>query len=184
VQIDVVVDVVHSIQQSPSQLVALLLKQLYTSCHFNHLLVIIIGAGQDHCSKCDADILVTELPLHVQHLPNDFPILSGSVSFKFKWMNYDPFDATLVRKSEGHSLGFKPNILHRFCFRLLSPCSNSPMLGNGEVILDEALPNIFITTTLRLPYIHHFYIVLEINQVATLQKYLCMTALLPMYSLL
>jgi hypothetical protein len=59
------VDIVYSVQECPSQFVALLSKQLYISCYFNQLLVIIIGICQDHCLKCGVNILTIEPPLIV-----------------------------------------------------------------------------------------------------------------------
>jgi hypothetical protein len=178
------VDIVHSIQQCLSQFVVLLSKQFHTSCHFNHLLVIIIGVCQDHYSKCDVNILVIELPLRIQYLPNGSPIPPKSVSFRFGWMNCNPFDIAIVCGLQGHSLGIEPHFLQYFCLILLNLCNKFLMPGNGRVTFDGALPNISVATTLWLPQVHHFYSLPKVDQVATLQHHFCWSALLPMYSLL
>jgi hypothetical protein len=124
------------------------------SCHFNHLLIIIIEICQDHCSKCNVNIVTIEPPLIVQHLSNGFSIPPKSISFKFGWMNCNPFNATLVCGTQGHSLGIELHFLHCFRVTLLCLCSKFSMPRNGRVILDEALLNFSVATTLWLPYIH------------------------------
>jgi hypothetical protein len=99
-------------------------------------------------------------------------------------MNCNPLDATIVHGLQGHSFSIEPHFLHYFHLTLLSLCNKFLMPENGGVTLDTALPNIFVATTLWLFQVHHFHVLPEIDQVATLQYYFCWSALLPMCNLL
>jgi hypothetical protein len=58
------------------------------------------------------------------------------------------------------------------------------MLGNGGASFHTVLPNISIATAINLLHINHFHVLLEVDQVATLEHHLYWSALLPMCSLL
>jgi hypothetical protein len=106
------VDIVYSIQQCPSQFVALLLKQLNKPHQFKHVMIFIPGVCFDHLAKYDVNILTIELPLIIQHLSNGSPIPLESVSFRFGWMNCNPLDATVMWRSQSHGLGIEPHLPH------------------------------------------------------------------------
>jgi hypothetical protein len=147
------VDVVHSIQECPRQFVALLPKHLYTPCGIKLLLVVIVGVNKERYLKCDVDTLMIKPLLISYHLPNGPSIPAQIVSFRFDWMNCDPFDAALVDGSQGHRLGVEPYFLCRRRIALLCLCCKRPVLRNGRIILNETLLNCSIATFLLLPLI-------------------------------
>jgi hypothetical protein len=100
------VDIVYSIQQCPSQFVALLLKQLNKPHQFKHVMIFIPGVCFDHLAKYDVNILT------IQQLSNGSPIPLESVSFRFGWMNCNPLDATVMWRSQSHGLGIEPHLPH------------------------------------------------------------------------
>jgi hypothetical protein len=140
-----------------------------------------IGVCQDHYSKCDVNILGI---LCIQDLSTRSSILPESISFRFGRMKCYPLDAAIVRRLQGHSFGIEPHFLYCFHLALLSLCSKFPIPRNGGVTNNTALPNISIATTIWLLQVHHIYVLLEIDQVATSQHHFCQYALLPMYNLL
>jgi hypothetical protein len=75
---------------------AFLPKHLHTPRGIMLLLVVIVGVDKERCLKCDVDTLAIILRFISHHLPNGPSISLQSVSFRFGWMNYDPFDAALV----------------------------------------------------------------------------------------
>jgi hypothetical protein len=97
-------------------------------------------------------------------------------------MNCNPLDAALMHNLQGLNLGIKSHFLYGFYLTLLSLCKKFPMLGNGRLTLNAALPNISIATILFLSQVHHFHFLLQVDQVATLQQHF--RALLPMCNLL
>jgi hypothetical protein len=144
------------------------------------LLVVIVGINKDCRLKCDVDILAIIQRFISNHLPNGPSIPPQSVSFRFGWMNCDPFDAALVGGSKGHRLNVEQYSLHRMRIALLCLCRKHPVLRNGGVILNETLLNCSIATFFFLPLIRHFHLVAEMDQVATLQHHFHRCALLPM----
>jgi hypothetical protein len=162
------VDVVHSVQECPRQFVALLLKHFHTPCGIKLILVVIVGVDKDRRLKCDVDTLAIIQHFISDYLPNGPSIPPQSVSFRFDWMNCDPFDAALVGGSQGHRLSVEQYSLHCRRIALLCLCRKIPVLRNGRVILNETLLNCSIATFLFLPLIRHFHLVAEMDQVATL----------------
>jgi hypothetical protein len=163
VQSVAMVDVVHSIQECPRQFVALLSKHLHTPLGIKLLLVVIVGVNKERCLKCDVDTLTIILCFISHHLPNGPSIPPRSVSFRFGWMNYDPFDATLVGRSQGHCFNVEPYSLRRRRIAFLCLCRKRPVLQNGGVILNETLLNCFVATFLSLPLIRHFHFLVEMD---------------------
>jgi hypothetical protein len=147
------VDVVHSIQECPHQFVALLPKHLHTPRGIKLFLVVIVGVNKDRRLKCDVDTLVIILRFISHHLTNGPSILPQSVSFRFGWMNCDPFDAALVGGSQGHCLSIESYSLYHRRIALLCLCHKCLVLRNGGVILNEILLNCSIATFLFLPLI-------------------------------
>jgi hypothetical protein len=113
------------------------------------------------------------------HLLNGPSIPPQSVSFQFGWMNCDPFDAALVGGSQGHCLIVESYCPCHNCIALLYLCRKCPVLRNGGVILNETLLNCSIATFHFLPFIRHFHLVAEMDQVATSQHHFRRCALLP-----
>jgi hypothetical protein len=173
------VDIVHSIQECPYQFVALLPKYLHTPRGIKLLLVVIVGVNKDHRLKCDVDTLTIIQRFLSDHLPNGPSIPPQSVSFRFGWMNCDPFDATLVCGSQGHCLSIEAYCLRRNRIALLCLCRKRLVLRNGGVILNEILLNCSIATFHFLPLIRHFHLVVEMDQVATSQHHFHSCTLLP-----
>jgi hypothetical protein len=128
------VDIVHSIQECPHQFVALLPKHLHTPRGIKLILVVISGVDQDHCLKCDVDTLAIKPLLIFHHLPNGSSIPPQIVSFRFDWINCDPFDAALVGRLQGHRLGVELYFLRRWYIALLCLCCKCQVLGNGGII--------------------------------------------------
>jgi hypothetical protein len=161
------VDIVHSIQECPRQFVALLPKHLHKPRGIKLLLVVIVGVDKDRRLKCDVDTLTIIQRFISDHLPNGPSIPPQSVSFRFGWMNCDPFDAALVGRSQGHCLSVESYCLRRNRIALLYLCHKCPVLRNGGAILNETLLNCSIATFHFLPLIQHFHLVAEMDQVAT-----------------
>jgi hypothetical protein len=176
------VDVVYSIQECPCQFVAFLSKHLHTHRGIKLLLVVIVGVNKDCPLKYDVDTLAIIQRFISHHLPNGPSIPPQSVSFRFGWMNCDPFDAALVGASQGHCLSVEPYSLRRKRITLLCLCHKCPGLRNGEIILNETLLNCSIATFHFLPLIRHFHLIAEMDQVATSQHHFRRCALLPMYT--
>ena len=177
------VDIIHSIKECPHQFVALLPKYLHKPCSIKLLLVVIIGVNKECCLKCDVDTLVIIKRFISHHLSNGPSILLQSVSFRFGWMNCNPFDAALVGGSQGHRLNVEPYSLCCKQIALLCLCRKRSIFWNGKVILNETLLNCFVATFLSLlPLIQYFHLVVEMDQVATSQHNFRRCALLPMCS--
>jgi hypothetical protein len=157
---------------------ALLPKHLHTPRGIKLLLVVIVVVDKDRRLKCDVDNLAIIQRFISDHLPNGPSILPQSVSFRFGWMNCDPFDAALVGGSQGHCLSVESYCPRRNRIALLCLCCKCPMLWNGGVILNETLLNCSIATFHFLPLIRHFHLVAEMNQVATSQHHFYSYALL------
>jgi hypothetical protein len=98
------------------------------------------------------------------HLPNGPSIPPQSVSFRFGWMNCDPFDAALVGGSQGHCLSVESYCPRRNRIALLCLCHKRRVLWNGGVILNETLLNCSIATFHFLPLIRHFHLVAEMDK--------------------
>jgi hypothetical protein len=129
--------------------------------------------------KCDGDTLTIIQRFLSDHLPNGPSILPQSVSFRFGWMNCNPFDAALVGGSQGHCLSIESYCPRRNRIALLCLCRKRPVLQNGGVILNETLLNCSIATFHFLPLIRHFHFVVEMDQVATSQHHFRSCTLLP-----
>jgi hypothetical protein len=171
------VDVDHSIQECPRQFVALLPKHLYTPRGIKLILVVIVGVDKDCRLKCDVDALAIIQRFIYDRLPNGPSIPPQSLSFRFGWMNCDPFDPALVGGSQGHCLSIEHYSLH---IPLVCLCRKCPVLRNSGVILNETLLNCSIATFHFLPLIRHFHLVAEMDQVAISQQHFRRCALLPM----
>jgi hypothetical protein len=173
------VDIVHGVQECPRQFVAVLPEHLHTPRDIKLLLVLIVGVDKDRRLKCDVDTLAIIQRFISDHLPNGPSIPPQSVSFRFGWMNCDPFDAALMGGSQGRCLSVE---LYSLCgnqIALLYLCRKHPMLRNGGVILNETLLNCSIATFHFLPLIRHFHLVVEMDQVATSQHHFRRCAMLP-----
>jgi hypothetical protein len=173
------VDIVHSIQECPRQFVAPLPKHLHTPRGIKLLLVVIVGVEKDRRLKCDVDTLTIIQRFLFDHVPNGPSIPPQSVSFRFGWMNCNPFDAALVGGSQGHCLSIESYCLCHNRIALLCLCRKRPVLWNGGVILNETLLNCSIATFHFLPLIRHFHLVVEMDQVATSQHHFRSYTLLP-----
>jgi hypothetical protein len=147
------VDIVHSIQECPRQFVVLLPKHLHMPCGIKLLLVVIVGVDKDRRLKCDVDTLTIIQCFLFDHLSNDPSIPPQSVSFRFGWMNYNPFDTALMGRLQGHCLSVESYCLRRNQIALLSLCRKRPVLRNGRIILNETLVNCSIATFHFLPLI-------------------------------
>jgi hypothetical protein len=159
---------------------ALLPKHLHTPRGIKLLLVVIVGVDKECCLKCDVDTLAIILLFITDHLPNGPSIPPQSVSFRFGWMNCDPFDAVLVGRSQGHHFNIEPYSLRRRRIILLCLCRKRSVLQNCGVIFNKTLLNCSLATFLPLSLIRHFYLVVEMDQVATSQQCFRRCALLPM----
>jgi hypothetical protein len=157
------VDIVHSIQECPHQFVVLLPKHLHTLRDIKLLLVVIVGVNKDRRLKCDVDTLSIIQRFISDHLPNGPSIPPQSVSFRFGWMNCNPFEAALVGGSQGHCLSVESYCPCRNRIALLCLCRKCPVLRNGNVILNETVLNCSIATFHFLPLIRHFYLVVEMD---------------------
>jgi hypothetical protein len=173
------VDIVHSVQECPCQFVAFLPEHLHTPCDIKLLLVLIVGVDKDRRLKYDVDTLAIIQRFISYHLPNGPSIPPQSVSFRFGWMNSDPFDAALVGGSQGHCLSVEPYSLCGNRIALLCLCRKRLVLRNGGVILNETLLNCSIATFHFYPQILYFHLVAKMDQVATLQHHFRRCALLP-----
>jgi hypothetical protein len=120
------------------------------------LLVVIVGVDKDRCLKCDVDTLTIIQHFLSDHVPNGPSIPPQSVSFRFGWMNCNPFDAAFVGGSQGHCLSIELYYLHHNRIALLCLCRKRLVLWNGGVILNETLLNCSIATFHFLPLIRHF----------------------------
>jgi hypothetical protein len=147
------VDVVHSIQECPRQFVALLPKHLHTPRGIKLLLVVIAGVDKDRCLKYEVDTLAIIQRFISHHLPNGPSIPPQSVSFRFGWMNYDPFDTALVGGLQDHRLSVEQYSLRHRHIALLCLCRKCSVLWNGRIILNETLLYCSIATFLFLPLI-------------------------------
>ena len=147
------VDVIHSIQECPCQFVALLPKHFHKLGGIKLFLVVIIGVDKECCLKYDVDTLVIKLCLISHHLLNGPSILLQTISFRFGWMNCNPFAATLVRGSQGHFLCVESYFLLHRHITLLYLCHKRLVLWNGGVTLNETLLNCSIATLISLPLI-------------------------------
>jgi hypothetical protein len=147
------VDILHSIQECPRQFVALLPKHLHTPRSIKLLLVVIVGIDKDRRLKCDVDTLTIIQRFIFDHVLNGPSIPPQSVSFRFSWMNCDPFDAALVGGSQGHCLNIELYSLRCNQIALLCLCRKRPVLRNGGIILNETLLNCSIATFHFLPLI-------------------------------
>jgi hypothetical protein len=173
------VDIVHSIQECPRQFMALLPKLLHTPRGIKLLLVVIVGVNKDRRLKCDVDTLTIIQRFFSDHVPNGPSIPPQSVFFRFGWMNCDPFDVALVCGLQGHCLSIESYCPRRNRIALLCLCRKRPVLRNGGVILNEILLNCSVATFHFLPLIRHFHLVVEMDQVATLQHHFRSCTLLP-----
>jgi hypothetical protein len=162
--------------------VALLPKHLHTPRGIKLILVVINGVDKDRHLKCDVHTLAIIQRFIYDHLLNGPSILPQSESFRFGWMNCDPFDAALIGGSQGHRLNVEKYSLRRRRIPLLCLCRKRLVLLNGSVILNEILLNCSLATFLFLPLIRHFHLVVEMDQAATLQHQFRRCALLPMYT--
>jgi hypothetical protein len=164
VQSVAMVDIVHSIQECSRQFVAPLPKHLHMPRGIKLLLIVIVGVNKDHRLKCDVDTLTIIQRFLSDHVPNGPSIRPQSVSFRFGWMNCNPFDAALVGGSQGHCLSIESYCLRHNRIAHLCLCRKHPVLWNGGVILNETLLNCSIATFHFLPLIRHFHLVVEMDQ--------------------
>ena len=173
------VNIVHSIQECPHQFVALLPKHLHTHRGLKLLLVVIVGINKECHLKCDVDTLTIIQRFISNHLPNVPPFHHKVYPFFFGWMNYDPFDAALVGRLQGHCLSVEPYCLCHSRIAFLCLCRKRPVPRNGGLIFNETLLNCSIATFHFLPLIGHFHLLVEIDQMATLQHHFRHYVLMP-----